>query len=85
MGEWRYSYTILDLGTRWSGQLHAQAALPWGKSPGWVGPRACLDAVGKGKKSGPCRESDPGRPARGYTDRAIPTPGNTEVTQWVPK
>jgi hypothetical protein len=30
MGEWRYSSTILDLGTRWgvSGQLHAPAVLP---------------------------------------------------------
>jgi hypothetical protein len=39
-----------------SGQLHAPAALPKGKQPpgthwigGWVGPRAGLDAVKKGK------------------------------------
>jgi hypothetical protein len=32
-GEWKYSATILDLGTRWSGQLHAPAALPQGKGP----------------------------------------------------
>jgi hypothetical protein len=33
MGEWRYSSTILDLDTRWSGQLHAPAALSPGKKP----------------------------------------------------
>jgi hypothetical protein len=33
MREWRYSSTILDLGTRWklSGHLHALAASPTGK------------------------------------------------------
>jgi hypothetical protein len=30
---------------------------------GWVGPRACLEAVKKRKISCPCRESNPGRPA----------------------
>jgi hypothetical protein len=28
MGEWRHSFTILSLGMRVSGQLHAPAALP---------------------------------------------------------
>jgi hypothetical protein len=34
-GEWRYSCTILDLGTRLevSGQLHTLATLPQGKDP----------------------------------------------------
>jgi hypothetical protein len=34
-GEWRYSSTILHLGTSWgvSGKLHAPAALPPGKAP----------------------------------------------------
>jgi hypothetical protein len=40
-GEWRYSSTFLDLGTRRraSGQLHAPAALPGGRAPGthWMG------------------------------------------------
>jgi hypothetical protein len=43
---WRSGYTepcILDLGIRWSGQLHAPSALPPGKQPpppprnNWVG------------------------------------------------
>jgi hypothetical protein len=58
MGEWIYRYTF-----SWprhhleaSGQLHAPAALPPKKEPpgshrrgGWVGPRAGLDNVEKGK------------------------------------
>jgi hypothetical protein len=38
IGEWRYSSAILDLSTRYmevSGQLHASAALHWGRSPGY--------------------------------------------------
>jgi hypothetical protein len=53
-----------------SGQLHASAALPPGKEPpgtywigDWVIPRAGLVAVKK-RKILPCRESNPGRPAR---------------------
>jgi hypothetical protein len=30
---------------------------------GWIGPRACLEAVEKKKISCPCRESNPRRPA----------------------
>jgi hypothetical protein len=41
---------------------------------GWVGPESDLDAVEKRKISLPCQKSNPGRPARSYTDRAIPTP-----------
>jgi hypothetical protein len=53
MGEWMYSSTIPDLGTRWkmSGQLHVLPALP--PSTHWiedlVGPRAGLEAVEKRK------------------------------------
>jgi hypothetical protein len=53
-----------------SGQLHALAALPPGKEApvgGWVGPSAGLDDVEK-RKILHCRESNPGRPARRYTD-----------------
>jgi hypothetical protein len=65
MGEWRYSSTILNLGTRWSGQLHVPAALPPGKQPtvttvqeaGWL--RAGLDVVEKRKISCLYRESNP--------------------------
>jgi hypothetical protein len=40
MGEWRYSSTITDLGTRWE-------CTHW--ASGWVGPRDGLDAVEKKK------------------------------------
>jgi hypothetical protein len=55
---WRYSSTILDLGTRW-GEWSASRSrffTPRKKEPpcthwtgGWVGPRAGLDDVEKGK------------------------------------
>jgi hypothetical protein len=49
-----------------SGLLHVPAALPPGKeSVGcWVGSRAVLDMVSKRKIPSPCRESNPGHPAR---------------------
>jgi hypothetical protein len=57
MGEWRYSSTILDLGTRWRWvvsytprPLYPEEILPgthW--IGGWVGPRAGLDVVEKRK------------------------------------
>jgi hypothetical protein len=47
MGEWAYSFTTLDLGTKWRcGQLNAPATVPWEKAlcnhwiRGWLGPRA---------------------------------------------
>jgi hypothetical protein len=62
-----------------SGQLHALAALPWGKSSsthwigGWMGLRGS-GRYGEEKNLLPCRERNPGRPAlaRRYTDWAIP-------------
>jgi hypothetical protein len=47
-------------------QLHAPVALPPGTHwiGSWVGPRAHLDAVAKRRIPCPCRESNPGRPAR---------------------
>jgi hypothetical protein len=64
-----------------SGRHHASATLPPGKDPpgthwvgGWVGPTASLNAVERRKISCPCREWDPGLPARRYTDRAIMAP-----------
>jgi hypothetical protein len=73
-----------------SGQLHAPGALPPGeRAPGshwiggWIGPRAGLDAVEK-RKSLHCRESNPGRPARRYTDWAIPTPTDTHAPTYKP-
>jgi hypothetical protein len=52
VGELRYRSTILDLSTRYSGQLHAPTALPPGKSSpathwvgGLVGPRDTLGVV----------------------------------------
>jgi hypothetical protein len=78
--EWRYSSTILDLSTRYSGQLHAPAALPPGKQPPprypldrrLGGNQSRLDAVERRKISCPCRELNHGLPARRYTDWAIP-------------
>jgi hypothetical protein len=53
MGEWRYSSTILDFGSRWRRVISftPRSLYPRGKSPGthrirgWVGPRAGLDHV----------------------------------------
>jgi hypothetical protein len=51
-GEWRYSFTILDLGTRWRWVI---SLTPGEITPGtnwigdWVGPTAGLDAVEKRK------------------------------------
>jgi hypothetical protein len=43
-----------------------------------VGSRIFLDAVEK-RRILPCRGSNPGRPARRYTDQAIPTPSQKTV------
>jgi hypothetical protein len=85
MSEWRYSSIILDLGTRrrWVVSFMPRPLYPRGKIPathpiwGWVGPGAGLDAVEKRNTSYPCRELNPGCPARRHRDWAIPTPGNT--------
>jgi hypothetical protein len=64
---------IHDPSTRWevSGQLPAPVALPPSERPpgthltgGWVGPRAGIDAVVKGKIPNPCRDSNSFHPAR---------------------
>jgi hypothetical protein len=57
MGEWRYSSTILDLGTRWKGVVsfmplplyprEKAAGTHW--MGGWEGPRDGLDVVDKRK------------------------------------
>jgi hypothetical protein len=75
MAEWRYSSTILDLGTRWKRvvsfkprPLYPPGGICTGTHwiGGVVGPRAGLDAVER--KILPCRELNPGHPARSYTD-----------------
>jgi hypothetical protein len=55
MGEWRYSSTILDLGTR--GRVSCQPHTPavWAQEPVW--------SLWRGEKSCICRESKPGLPA----------------------
>jgi hypothetical protein len=103
MRKWRYSSTIFDLGTRWRWvvSLTPQSLYPRGKIPGthgirgWVGPRAGLDDVERRNISCPCRDSNPGRPARRYTDWSILAPRygyayrishtiwNRTVTNWV--
>jgi hypothetical protein len=58
MGEWRYSSTILDLGTRWRCVVSFTLRILYtrGKEApvtnwigGWVGPRVGADAVKKNK------------------------------------
>jgi hypothetical protein len=76
MGVWRYSSTsLLRRYVEVDGSIHAPAALPpvpigweagWAPEPGWM-------AVGK-RKILHCRESNRCRPARRYTDWAIPNP-----------
>jgi hypothetical protein len=71
MGEWRYSSTILDLGTAWRcvvsftpRSLYSRGKIRrtyWIRD--WVGHRADVEAVRKGKIIFPCRELDAGRPA----------------------
>jgi hypothetical protein len=74
-----------------SGQLHAPTALPPGeRAPGthwiggWVGPKAGIDAVKK-RKILDCTQSNPGRPARRYTNspyspyRYIPSGAGTRT------
>jgi hypothetical protein len=58
-----------------SGQLHAPGTHCIG---GWVGPTAGLDAMEK-IKSYPCRESNPGRPARRTMLSRL---GNSNLDLW---
>jgi hypothetical protein len=91
MGEWRYGSTILDLGTRWRWVVSFTPRplyLPGERAPGthwiggWVGPKVGVDTVEK-RKISHCRESNPGRPARRYTDWAIPTSHETLENNWI--
>jgi hypothetical protein len=48
MGKWRYSSTILDLGTRWRLAVRFTPQLHYSQGNfigGWVDPRANLDIV----------------------------------------
>jgi hypothetical protein len=71
MGEWKYSSTIIDLGTRWRWVVSFTALplYPRENSPGthwiggWVSPRDGLDAAEK-RKILHFRESNPCSPAR---------------------
>jgi hypothetical protein len=72
MGEWRYSSTILDFGTRCRRVVSftPRPLYSLGKSTqfrwisGWIGPTVELDAVEKRKVSCPYWESNPGGQAR---------------------
>jgi hypothetical protein len=60
--------SVLD-GGKWSvsrpGRFTSrERALGTQRTGGWIGPRAVLDSVAKRKIHRPCRESNPGRPAR---------------------
>jgi hypothetical protein len=82
MGEWKYSWTILNLSTRqkWVVASRLFRFTP-GKSPGiqwkrgWLDYIAGLDAVEKRNISFPCRESNPAVQSVvcPYTDWATPT------------
>jgi hypothetical protein len=71
---------VLNIGARWSEQLHAPAVLPsWERASctpwigGWVGSRAGQNVVTKRKKSlpRPFQESNPGRRVRS-SDTELP-------------
>jgi hypothetical protein len=83
-GELKYSSTFLHLGTRWR-RMVSFSPLPLysrGKSPRHPldrrlgGPGRC------GEKIEHCRESNPDRPARRYTEWAISTPASNWVQYW---
>jgi hypothetical protein len=61
MSKWRYSSTILDLGTRTPDTDERR---------GWLGSGAGLDAMEYRNKYYSCRESNPAA-SRRYTNRAI--------------
>jgi hypothetical protein len=47
MGEWRYSSTIIDLGTKWSDQIYVPGqspSVPIGQEAAWA-PGAVLGAM----------------------------------------
>jgi hypothetical protein len=80
MGEWRYSSTILDLGTRWRWvvsftprPLYSRYSLD-GRLGGRQSPS------GRYGREKDCRESNSGRPARRYTDWDIATTNIRGVT-----
>jgi hypothetical protein len=77
-GEWRYSSSILDLGTRWRCVVSFNIRARYSRCKsvctrcigGWVGTRADLDAVQKRKIFAPARNRNPAvQPiARSYND-----------------
>jgi hypothetical protein len=82
MGKWRYNVNILDLGTRQrlAVSFTAQSIYPRDRSSRYPlgrrlgGPRTGPDTTEKRKIPCLCLESNLGRPARSYTDSAIPAP-----------
>jgi hypothetical protein len=79
MGEWRYSYIILDLGTRWKlvvsftlWPLYGRE-LPWYPLDRRLGGPQCRSERCEEEKILPCRESNPDCRSRCYTDGTIPT------------
>jgi hypothetical protein len=69
MGDWRYSFTILDLGTRqrWVVSFMPRSLNPWGKRAQYplerrfCGPQSWSGRYGE-EKSYPCQELNPGSP-----------------------
>jgi hypothetical protein len=89
-GEWRYSSTILDLGTRcrWVVNFTPRPLYPRGKRPRCPlymrlgGLQNLSGRCGVEKNLLPSPESNPGRPARGCADWAIPAPGLCQFRIW---
>jgi hypothetical protein len=84
MGEWRYSSTILDLGTgwRWTTSFTPRPLYPQGKGPQWPlnrrlgGPQSWSGRGGEEIISCPFRKWKPGRPARSPSLYPLSYPGS---------
>jgi hypothetical protein len=85
MGEWKHSFTILDLGqldgSEWSasrpGRFSPEEIAPSAHCiRGWVDSRASLDAVENRKNFCPLRESNPNRPAHSPSLYQLSYPGS---------
>jgi hypothetical protein len=78
MEEWRYNAIILDLGIRWR-WMDSFTPLPlysWGNRPWSPLDRRPVWTLWGRENSRPCRESNPGRPARRQSLYRLSYPGS---------